>query len=240
VCFTCLDLLGSSACSLLPLPDSFSAALSAATAAAAAAAAQPRVDSSSSRSKPAQQPASQPAVMGDLVWTICADGSWAIPIKRGRGRSMAGLRVVWLSKGKRGFVPQVEQGLGNLEPLPGTKGKAMSLQKARVSFCGGSIGCVGCGSGDMGVCPGVMGWGVKQPKGRGFRRGLLGVLSPLTVMQSSVLPPSCLTPAPLCPVQLLAEAWLKSAHPVEAGMRETPLLHSHCCLPSSALQISFC
>jgi hypothetical protein len=74
-----------------------------------------------------------PGVTGDLTWTICADGSWAIPLKKGFGREMKGLRVLWLSKVARGFVPQLEEGLGHMVPLSGTSGKPMQLQKARVS-----------------------------------------------------------------------------------------------------------
>jgi hypothetical protein len=75
-------------------------------------------------------------VRGDLVWTILDNGSWAIPIKRGRGSNMTGLLVMWLSRKPNGWVPEVEEGLGQLSPLPGTSGKPLkSLQRARVSGC---------------------------------------------------------------------------------------------------------
>jgi hypothetical protein len=75
-------------------------------------------------------------VRGDLIWTILDSGSWAIPLKRGRGANMTGLLVLWLTKKPNGWVPEVEEGLGQLSPLPGTSGHALkSLQRARVSSC---------------------------------------------------------------------------------------------------------
>lgn len=48
---------------------------------------------------------------------------------------MTGLLVLWLTKKNCcGWVPEIEEGLGQLSPLHGTSGKPMrSLQRARVS-----------------------------------------------------------------------------------------------------------
>jgi hypothetical protein len=125
----CQDVFGSSMCRLLPLPASLTADI-----AASAAPAQPLV-----RSRPAANSSnkgsssSSQGSRGDVIWSVCEDGSWAIPLRRGRGRSLEGLKVLWLTKTKRGFVPQVEQGLGHMVPLAGAAGSSMSLQKARVS-----------------------------------------------------------------------------------------------------------
>jgi hypothetical protein len=125
----CIEVFGSSACELLPLPDHVAAAV--------AAAALPPSSSSSSTPAAASRSSSkgpaQPGVTGDLSWTICKDGSWAIPLKKGSGKQMNGLRVLWLGKVQRGFVPQLEEGLGHMVPLAGTTGKPIQLQRARVS-----------------------------------------------------------------------------------------------------------
>jgi hypothetical protein len=91
-------------------------------------------DHLSSSLTPPESSNSFTAVRGDLVWTILDSGSWAIPIKRGRGGNMTGLLVAWLSKKPNGWVPEVEEGLGQLSALPGTSGRPLkSLQRARVS-----------------------------------------------------------------------------------------------------------
>lgn len=163
---TSLDVLGSDVCRLLPLPPSFVAAPHTPTAASS---------SSSSTDRPQSASAASPApITADLIWTICSNGSWAIPLKRGIGKTLAGHQVVWLSKVKgqglvqqqeeddeeeeeglvgqqkqqqqEGFVPQLEEGLGHVVPLPGTSGKAMTLQKAVVSnHVWGLLECLGGG-----------------------------------------------------------------------------------------------
>ncbi|KAF8057681.1 hypothetical protein HT031_006030 [Scenedesmus sp. PABB004] len=81
---------------------------------------------------PAAAPAPAPrAIRGDLVWTLLEGGSWAMPLRRGRGASMAGLRILWLTKSGRGWVPEIEEGLGRTSPLPGTTGRPVNLQRAR-------------------------------------------------------------------------------------------------------------
>jgi hypothetical protein len=141
---TSSDVLGPF-CQQLPLPAELAALLGGSSAAAAAAAATTTAaaaasssSSSSSSSKVSYDPppssSSITAIRGDLIWTILDNGSWAIPLKRGRGSSMTGLLVVWLSKQGSGWVPQLEEGLAQLSPLPGTSGKPLrSLQRARVS-----------------------------------------------------------------------------------------------------------
>jgi hypothetical protein len=144
---TCIDILGSSGgCSLLPLPHVLLPLLppTAAGAAAASTAAPPssseqggaRAGSGASSRGGVPQPAAAaaytPGITGDLIWTLCADGSWAIPIKKGRGLTKASLRVLWLTKTARGFVPQLEEGLGQMVALPGMRGSALPLQRARV------------------------------------------------------------------------------------------------------------
>jgi hypothetical protein len=151
---TCSDVLGSY-CVQLPLPAELAALAGGSNAAAAAAAAaakdsstaaaaitssrrRRRRSSSSSSSTasltPATSSSSIAAIRGDLIWTILDSGSWAIPLKRGRGANMTGSLVLWLTKKASGWVPEVEEGLGQLTPLPGTSGKPLrSLQRARVS-----------------------------------------------------------------------------------------------------------
>jgi hypothetical protein len=131
--FSCLDLFGSNMCKLLPLPDTYTAAIIAANKPPPSSSSSSTASSSSSSSKGDLPSAFKPGVTGDLIWTICDDGSWAIPIKRGRGKNMDSLRVLWLTKTPKGFLVQLEEGLGHLVPLPGAK-KSMPLQKARVSI----------------------------------------------------------------------------------------------------------
>ncbi|KAF6262472.1 hypothetical protein COO60DRAFT_628552 [Scenedesmus sp. NREL 46B-D3] len=159
---TCSDVLGSY-CTRLPLPHELAAladGTSAAAAAAAAAAGQGEGASAAAaaasrrrrrrRSTPAPSAAAPPAagsapltppdsssrvaaVRGDLIWTILGSGSWAIPLRRGRGANMTGLLVLWLTRRPRGWLPEVEAGLGQLAPLPGTTGRPLrSLQRARL------------------------------------------------------------------------------------------------------------
>jgi hypothetical protein len=158
--FSCLDLFGSNMCQLLPLPDTYTAFAIAATKPPLNRSSSRTTASSSSSSKGDLPSAFQPGITGDLIWTICDDSSWAIPIKRGRGRNMDSLRVLWLTKGPKGFLAQHEEGLGHMVPLPGAK-KSMPLQKARVSFAfavaGGSshysiLMCPQLTSGNLAAC----------------------------------------------------------------------------------------
>jgi hypothetical protein len=126
----CQDVFGSSMCRLLPLPASLTAAIAASTAPP-----QPPVRSRpavNSSNKGSSSSSSSQGSRGDVIWIVCDDGSWAIPLRRGRGRSLEGLKVLWLTKTKRGFAPQLEQGLGHMVALAGAAGSSMSLQKARV------------------------------------------------------------------------------------------------------------
>jgi hypothetical protein len=46
------------------------------------------------------------------------------------------LAAPYVQKQHKGWVPEIEEGLGQLSPLPGTSGKPLkSLQRALVSEC---------------------------------------------------------------------------------------------------------
>ncbi|WIA22295.1 hypothetical protein OEZ85_004613 [Tetradesmus obliquus] len=91
---------------------------------------------------------------------------------------MTGLLVLWLTKKKHGWVPEIEEGLGQLSPLPGTSGKPMrSLQRARLL---------------------AEAWVKAAHPMDAHLRGY--------------------TNRRYC--DLLAEAWVKAAHPMDAQLRE--------------------
>lgn len=47
---------------------------------------------------------------------------------------LTGIKVLWLKKAKTGWTALIEERAGQMHPLPGTSGKPIKLQRARVRF----------------------------------------------------------------------------------------------------------
>jgi hypothetical protein len=147
---SCLDVLGRDVCHSLPLPRGYGVPRPPPPRPAASSSSTAANDSSSSSGGGGDgsdssgfAPVFKPGVTGDYIWVILDDGSWVIPVRRGAGRKLESLEVLWLKKGRTGYVPQLEKGVGTVEPLPGIGPKPKPLQQARVS-CGGGCEVWGC------------------------------------------------------------------------------------------------